>query len=99
MPRPKATDRKRVLRACASCKRRKEKCDGLQPCGRCKHRNTENQCTFLVTPLSAGSGNASSIPTHSRDDLLDHGVRYGSAEPRRGVSVHVVSQTTASVPN
>jgi len=48
MPRPrvKDEDRKRVARACDTCKRRKEKCDGQQPCLLCKRRGREPECVF-----------------------------------------------------
>ena len=48
MPRPRVRDedRKRVARACDTCKRRKEKCDGQHPCGLCQKRGREPECTF-----------------------------------------------------
>ena len=48
MPRPRVRDedRKRVARACDTCKRRKEKCDGSHPCGLCRKRGREPECTF-----------------------------------------------------
>lgn len=48
MPRPrvKDEDRKRVSRACDTCKRRKEKCDGQHPCLLCKRRGREPECVF-----------------------------------------------------
>ena len=48
MPRPrvKDEDRKRVARACDTCKRRKEKCDGQHPCLLCKRRGREPECVF-----------------------------------------------------
>ncbi|KAK4940656.1 hypothetical protein LTR10_019286 [Elasticomyces elasticus] len=36
----------RCPNACENCKRRKEKCNGLQPCGRCVKRKVERQCYF-----------------------------------------------------
>ena len=48
MPRPRVRDedRKRVARACDTCKRRKEKCDGTHPCSLCRKRGREPECTF-----------------------------------------------------
>lgn len=34
----------RRRKACENCRRRKEKCDGLQPCGRCRTRRVEGEC-------------------------------------------------------
>ncbi|KAI9737487.1 MAG: hypothetical protein M1834_009642 [Cirrosporium novae-zelandiae] len=43
MTRPKVPDdkRQRIRTACESCKRRKQKCNGLFPCGNCQKRNLE----------------------------------------------------------
>lgn len=49
----------RCLNACENCKRRKEKCNGLQPCGRCLKRKVERQCHF---------GPRSYSPTRSYSD-------------------------------
>lgn len=42
---PEGTPRCMVLTV-GSCKRRKERCDGSDPCGRCKERGVENTCCF-----------------------------------------------------
>lgn len=51
MPRLKDKDaeRRRVARACDSCRRRKEKCDSLQPCAGCTKRNIK--CEFSAAFL------------------------------------------------
>ncbi|KAK8923240.1 Filamentous growth regulator 27 [Metarhizium anisopliae] len=36
----------RCSRACDTCKKRKERCDGRQPCGRCSERGVEDKCRF-----------------------------------------------------
>jgi hypothetical protein len=46
MPRPKVIERRRCVKACESCKKRKEKCDGLKPCANCKKRNREDACSY-----------------------------------------------------
>ncbi|EXJ93937.1 hypothetical protein A1O1_02330 [Capronia coronata CBS 617.96] len=58
MPRPrvKDEDRKRVARACDTCKRRKEKCDGQHPCLLCKRRGREPECVFTEGYSKRGSG-------------------------------------------
>jgi hypothetical protein len=52
MPRPRVKDeeRRRVSRACDNCKRRKEKCDGLNPCNLCKRRGCEPECVYSDVP-------------------------------------------------
>ncbi|KAK2612494.1 hypothetical protein QQS21_001432 [Conoideocrella luteorostrata] len=36
----------RCSRACDTCKKRKERCDGIQPCGRCNERGVQDKCRF-----------------------------------------------------
>lgn len=52
MPRPiVAPDkRRRVAQACDNCKRRKERCNGSQPCSICIRRRRESECHFSETP-------------------------------------------------
>ncbi|KAL2831298.1 hypothetical protein BJY01DRAFT_254337 [Aspergillus pseudoustus] len=38
----------RRRKACDNCRRRKERCDGLQPCGRCKRRRVDGECRRLL---------------------------------------------------
>lgn len=38
--------RLRVAQACDSCKRRKEKCNGAEPCALCKSRRREDSCRY-----------------------------------------------------
>ncbi|KIA75482.1 hypothetical protein HK57_00031 [Aspergillus ustus] len=37
----------RRRKACDNCRRRKERCDGLEPCGRCKRRRVDRECRRL----------------------------------------------------
>lgn len=64
MPRPrvKDEDRKRVARACDTCKRRKEKCDGNQPCLLCRRRNREGECVFTEGRFRASVSSTTSAP-------------------------------------
>ncbi|UPK94346.1 hypothetical protein LCI18_005281 [Fusarium solani-melongenae] len=48
--RAREADRRRCAKACGSCKRRKERCDGLQPCQRCTTRGVGDQCSFVLLP-------------------------------------------------
>lgn len=67
MPRKKVDDsnRRRCAKACDHCKRRKERCNGLQPCGRCLIRGVDGECHFSLGPASANSNQTSS---HSPDE-------------------------------
>lgn len=82
MPRPrvKDEDRKRVARACDTCKRRKEKCDGNQPCLLCRRRGREPDCVFSDVYSKRGSLSLSlshhhHLHPHSHQD---RGHRHGS---------------------
>lgn len=50
MPTERVPDslRRRCSRACTTCKRRKERCDGTHPCGRCVERGVGRQCSYTV---------------------------------------------------
>ncbi|KAL1952882.1 hypothetical protein VTO42DRAFT_4069 [Malbranchea cinnamomea] len=50
--------RLRCARACDACKRRKEKCNGQQPCTLCLRRGKEAQCRFSNLPARAFRGAA-----------------------------------------
>ncbi|CAG8079888.1 unnamed protein product [Penicillium olsonii] len=52
MPRASTTPgaRLRCRRACDSCKRRKQKCNGEQPCTICRQRSKESECHFSDRP-------------------------------------------------
>lgn len=52
MPRPAVAPdkRRRIARACDSCKRRKERCNGAHPCSICTRRRKELECNFSDTP-------------------------------------------------
>ncbi|XPS74776.1 hypothetical protein M3J09_006890 [Ascochyta lentis] len=38
--------RRRAIQACNACKRRKERCDGFQPCARCSLRRVSDDCSY-----------------------------------------------------
>ncbi|TPX18025.1 uncharacterized protein E0L32_011891 [Thyridium curvatum] len=42
----KSSERRRCPQACRTCKRRKERCDGQQPCNRCIARGVAYGCVF-----------------------------------------------------
>ncbi|KAL1843814.1 hypothetical protein VTJ49DRAFT_7524 [Mycothermus thermophilus] len=63
MTRPKVPDdkRQRTAQACDSCKRRKQKCNGLKPCQTCERRKLI--CSY--TPNNNNGSNASDLDAES----------------------------------
>ena len=57
MPRSKVSedDRRRVAKACLSCRRTKQKCDGLAPCAACVGRGQDTSCAYSRHPRSYGA--------------------------------------------
>lgn len=55
--------RKRIQSACQSCRRQKQRCDGLIPCGRCRYRNSV--CTYSKDDFSSASNQLHSVPAVS----------------------------------
>jgi hypothetical protein len=107
MPRPKVIHRKRVSRACTTCKRRKERCDGLQPCNRCKYRAKESECAFPEAARSASSVHVSPLRDQSRDASSELVGSRVSPEPDQDTSSYnshhddataTVSASAASAP-
>jgi hypothetical protein len=62
MPRPKVVERRRCVKACESCKKRKEKCDGLKPCANCKKRKREDACSYQIRAPSTTFKSPTTIP-------------------------------------
>ncbi|KAJ0300587.1 hypothetical protein Brms1b_012750 [Colletotrichum noveboracense] len=60
--RVRQSERRRCVKACGNCKRRKERCDGQQPCRRCVIRRVESDCSFSgpTTTTFPPEGSASS---------------------------------------
>ena len=61
----KALERKRVAKACSSCRRLKEKCDGRIPCSRCVRYG--RTCGSVTTGLAV----AASTTVESRGDISE----------------------------
>ncbi|KAL2824484.1 fungal-specific transcription factor domain-containing protein [Aspergillus cavernicola] len=83
MPRAStAGARLRCRRACDSCKRRKQKCNGEQPCTICVQRRKESECHFSDKPARMLKPNSSPkeamllserlVPTPQRQTAMDH---------------------------
>ncbi|KAK9547883.1 hypothetical protein V6000_009215 [Aspergillus fumigatus] len=72
--------RLRCRRACDSCKRRKQKCNGEQPCTICIQRRKEAECNFSDKPARLLKANAPKetmllsehmVPTPQRQTAMD----------------------------
>ncbi|PTB63293.1 hypothetical protein BBK36DRAFT_1181512 [Trichoderma citrinoviride] len=80
----KDSERRRCARACTNCKRRKERCDGRQPCRRCLDRGVGSECSLcpprrssraasaLPSPLSEFSDPRSTTIESRNGSLLNH---------------------------
>jgi hypothetical protein len=51
------SERRRFIRACDNCQRRKQRCDGMQPCGTCRFRKRSHEC--FVSTLHPDTAEAS----------------------------------------
>ncbi|PWY89344.1 hypothetical protein BO70DRAFT_369072 [Aspergillus heteromorphus CBS 117.55] len=83
MPKANTADgaRLRCRRACDSCKRRKQKCNGEQPCTICLQRRKESECHFsdkparLLKPTSTSKDtmllSERLVPTPQRQTAMD----------------------------
>ncbi|KUI60097.1 hypothetical protein VP1G_07343 [Cytospora mali] len=76
MTRPKVPDDKRIrtAQACESCKRRKQKCNGLKPCNTCTKRN-------LVCDYLANQGHGHSTSSNGGQSTI---IVSGSSPAKRG---------------
>lgn len=103
--------RKRIAVACDSCKRRKQKCDGNNPCSLCKERNFD--CVFskplpdqriqALIPLVKGKirKNSKSFSKDKNDVELDQDSvpdqrRLSSSQPDLSPPNHTSSESPAS---
>ncbi|KAK2060834.1 fungal-specific transcription factor domain-containing protein [Colletotrichum caudatum] len=57
------SDRRRCVKACGNCKRRKERCDGQQPCKRCVIRRAQGDCAFADLPTNPAQADSLSART------------------------------------
>ncbi|KAK2037485.1 fungal-specific transcription factor domain-containing protein [Colletotrichum somersetense] len=57
------SERRRCVKACGNCKRRKERCDGQQPCKRCVIRRVEGDCAFADLPANPAQADPLSART------------------------------------
>ncbi|KAI2469251.1 hypothetical protein F4781DRAFT_234683 [Annulohypoxylon bovei var. microspora] len=88
MTRPKVDPdkRQRTAQACDSCKRRKQKCNGLKPCSTCMKRSLD--CLYTPTSLETGSQESLGSPTKRRH--IDNSPRALKSilEPSQSLATH-----------
>ncbi|KAI0887367.1 uncharacterized protein GGS22DRAFT_108276 [Annulohypoxylon maeteangense] len=91
MTRPKVDPdkRQRTAQACDSCKRRKQKCNGLKPCSTCLKRSLD--CLYTPTSLETGSQEPLGSPTKRRH--IDNSPRTlkSTLEPNQALATHAPS--------
>ncbi|KAF4339183.1 transcriptional regulatory [Fusarium beomiforme] len=83
----KQGERRRCANACDTCKRRKERCDGRQPCARCLTRGVEADCSFV--PQSAQTRKTRNVRMDNIDPIL--------REPSQRHSQSSLSPVTSSI--
>lgn len=88
MTRPKVDPdkRQRTAQACDSCKRRKQKCNGLKPCSTCMKRNLE--CQYTPASLEAGSQESLGSPTKRRNVGNSPRTLTSTLEPGQIIATH-----------
>ncbi|RKL08808.1 hypothetical protein BFJ68_g9298 [Fusarium oxysporum] len=91
----KDSERRRCANACYTCKRRKERCDGRQPCSRCITRGVDAECSFTPSPTTkrrARNVQPNYVnPTSSRDEPQD------LISPSISSSIEVFDQTLSQL--
>ncbi|KAJ5455430.1 hypothetical protein N7475_010551 [Penicillium sp. IBT 31633x] len=68
----------RRQKACETCRRRKERCDGLQPCGRCRFRKVESECRRRSSICLAQLPQINAVDS-TNSQLVDYGNNHGAA--------------------
>ncbi|CVK94282.1 related to transcriptional activator Mut3p [Fusarium mangiferae] len=87
----KDSERQRCANACYTCKRRKERCDGRQPCGRCITRGVDAECSFTPSPTRKRRVRNARPPTSDLDKS------QGSISPSISSSIEVFNQTVSQI--
>ncbi|KAF2158385.1 hypothetical protein M409DRAFT_61698 [Zasmidium cellare ATCC 36951] len=102
MPSEPPTVRRRVRQACDACRRRRRKCDGLQPCAQCrffqydcsfsKHSNTSDGCSASgavasrPSPMQVRDDEAQHCTSHNSGDTAYHLRKSGPMSPIREIN-------------
>ncbi|KAF5623082.1 transcriptional regulatory [Fusarium sp. NRRL 52700] len=88
----KDSERRRCANACYTCKRRKERCDGRQPCGRCITRGVDAECSFITpSPTTRRRVRNARPPTSVVDNS------QSSISPSVSSSIEVFDQTLSQI--
>ncbi|KAI8391023.1 fungal-specific transcription factor domain-containing protein [Radiomyces spectabilis] len=73
--------RLKITRACDECRKRKVKCDGVQPCGRC--RKSDADCVFAKQPPKRGLPRQYMELLEARLQLVERALRTIDGPARR----------------
>ena len=74
--------RKLVAQACDACRRRKIKCNGLQPCPSCRSAVPELACIFTIVPRRGGNrGARATVLNELRESQSRIQTAYASVNP------------------
>uniref|UniRef100_A0A8H7NAU8 Zn(2)-C6 fungal-type domain-containing protein n=1 Tax=Bionectria ochroleuca TaxID=29856 RepID=A0A8H7NAU8_BIOOC len=88
MTRPKVPEerRQRIAQACDTCKRRKQKCNGLKPCGTCLKRSSI--CQYTPGPSHDGdtTSRAGSVTKRRNTDEPFDLIAIGSSRSNSSIS-------------
>ncbi|KID66262.1 Transcription factor, fungi, partial [Metarhizium hybridum] len=76
------------------CKRRKERCDGRQPCGRCTERRVHNECRYET---EHGGRAAKLHPARHRGGSISSSRGRSSVEPP-SVTIDIADSSPAATP-
>ncbi|KAF5654099.1 Mut3p-like transcriptional activator [Fusarium sp. NRRL 25303] len=87
----KDSERQRCANACYNCKRRKERCDGRQPCGRCITRRVDAECSFTPSPTRKRRVRKDRPPASDLDNP------QASISPSVSSAIEVFDQTPSQI--
>lgn len=83
-------ERRRCANACSNCRRRKERCDGTNPCQRCLARGVEKECQFIVPyvlrPLVSSHTNIHETQLATYDSGDNHSLGQSHRPPKSRTS-------------
>ncbi|KAJ3958895.1 hypothetical protein N0V92_004535 [Colletotrichum tropicale] len=93
--RVRQSERRRCVKACGNCKRRKERCDGQQPCRRCVIRRVESDCSFSGPTTTTFPPEGSASSARSPPPTQQQRVAIDGSPASRGDIFHSYGSTTS----
>ncbi|KAI9315896.1 hypothetical protein BX666DRAFT_265899 [Dichotomocladium elegans] len=86
--------RNKTTRACDECRKRKVKCDGVQPCARC--RKSETPCVFAKIPPKRGPPKQYVELLEQRLQVIERALQSIDGPARRILNNALASSTSPS---